>query len=49
MRAADSYYEDEWELTQEQKDAILENYKAAMRGEVVDALAAIEDVRRRNL
>lgn len=32
-------------LTEEQKRTILEDYAAAMRGEVVDARAALEKIR----
>ncbi len=32
-------------LTDEQKRAIIDDYAAAMRGEVVDARAALEEIR----
>ena len=35
-------------LTEEQKRAILEGYNEALRGEVVDALTAIEEIRVRH-
>lgn len=35
-------------LTEEQKKEILEDYAAAMRGEVVDALEALEEIRRQH-
>lgn len=38
--------ESESKLTQEQIDEIREDYEAAMRGEVVDALEALEEIRR---
>lgn len=35
-------------LTEEQKKMILEGYNEALRGEVVDALTAIEEIRARH-
>lgn len=35
-------------LTEEQKKAILKSYNQALRGEVVDALTAIEEMRARH-
>lgn len=42
---AEPHYEGDWKLTQEQKDEIREDYAAAMRGEVVDARTALEEIR----
>lgn len=42
--AAETYCEDDWKLTQEQMDEIREDYAAAMRGEVVDARTALEEI-----
>lgn len=44
--ATEPYYEDDWKLTQKQRDEILADYVAAKRGEVVDALTALEEIRR---
>lgn len=42
---AEPHCEGDWKLTQEQKDEILADYAAAKRGEVVDALTALEEIR----
>lgn len=46
MRAANPYCEDDQKLTKAQKDEILHSHNEALRDEVVDALTAIEDMRR---